>query len=171
MIQKTVLVLILFVAQVTLAQKVTFKIIDQKIKTDNIGALTLNVEVINKSKKDITILQPATNYDQKWMYYTADIDCNSPAIWDAGSSRKHVDYTESDLLVIPAKSTKQIVVDGRNNTNSLSCNSSKAKVKLIYNPAELLMNMNKELNASEIEVIKKLSPIKIESKMVELELL
>lgn len=170
MIQKTVLVLMLFVAQVTLAQKVTFKIIDQKIKTDNIGALTLNVEVINKSKKDITILQPATNYDQKWMYYTADIDCNSPVVWE-GSPREHVDYTESDLLVIPAKSTKQIVVDGRNNTNSLSCNSSKAKVKLIYNPAELLMNMNKELNASEIEVIKKLSPIKIESKMVELELL
>lgn len=171
MLQKATLLVVLFISQLALAQKVTFKITDTKVKTDNIGALTLHVDVINKSNKAVTILLPATNHDQKWMYYSANIQCNSPSIWDAGATREQTDYNEADLLVIPAKSTKQIVVGGRNNTNSLSCNSSKASVKLVYNPSKLFEEMDRDLNAAEIEVIKKLTPIKIESEMVNLELL
>ncbi len=65
---KKLLVLLLLATTILSAQNATFKIIKQKTVVDAIGAVILYVEVINNSKKEITILKPATDYSQKWRF-------------------------------------------------------------------------------------------------------
>jgi len=164
---KKTFLLLVFITQLSFAQKVSFNILKEKTEIDNIGALTLYVEVINKSNKAITILKPATDYRQKWRYYDCNmIKCDDVSIWE---SMEHVNlpYEESDLLEIPAKSKVVISINGRYNCNALSCYSKKIELELFYDVKKLLKDFSIErANVEEIKVLKKLTQIKIESKIV-----
>jgi hypothetical protein len=146
---------------------VSFNILNEKTQVDNIGAITLYVEVINKSNNAVTILKPATDYRQKWRYYKCNIiKCDDIPLW-ASMEHEYFPYEESDLLKIPAKSKVVISINGRNNGNMLSCNSKNFELKLSYDAGKLLKDFNIEkANLDEIKVLKKLTPIKIESKIV-----
>lgn len=162
--KRILLFVYLIIPNLTFAQKVSFEIIKDKTKVDEIGAITLYVEVINKSKKDITILKPATNDNQKWRYYDVKIECPEIPEWSGPIQEKRT-YSESDLLVIPAKSTVELVIDGEMNANMLACNSKTFQLELFYNANELIKNPEtRYCNSEGIEIVKKLSKIKIASK-------
>ncbi|ERJ59876.1 hypothetical protein [Sphingobacterium paucimobilis] len=162
--KKILLLAFMIIANLAFSQKVTFKIIKDKTEVDNIGAIILHVEVINKSKNDITILKPATDFNQKWRYYDVEIDCSNIPLWSAGD-QEMIDYEESDLLVIPAKSKVEIIINGRKNANMLACDSRTFQLKLFYDAKELINRTETgNLNSDEIQVVKKLTPIRIESK-------
>lgn len=170
MMKKIAFLTLLFLVQFGFAQKVSFKILKEKTELDGIGAIILYVDVINKSTKDIVILKPATDYPQKWRYYTSENECESdspPPIWQVPSHSK-INYNESDLLVIPAKSVVKIVINGRHNANGMACNSKNFSVKLFYDANELIAESSN--NSIEEGVIKKLTPIKIESKKTKIKI-
>lgn len=154
---------LLFITQMTFAQEVSFKIIKDKTTVDNIGAITLYVEVINKSETDITILKPATDFRHKWRYYDCVIECDNMPLWNRTEEQK-IAYNESDLLVISSKSKVEIILNGRNNTNTLTCNSKDFKLKLVYDAVELIEMNTVSLNIEEKEIVKKLTPVRIQSK-------
>lgn len=161
--KKTLLFVLLFFTQFAFAQKVSFEIIKDKTEIDNIGAVILYVDVINESEKDIVILKPATGFDQKWRFYNVDIECADMPIWEDKEQTK-IAYIESDLLVIPAKSKVEIIINGRKNANMLACDSKKFILKLTYDASELIKNAEtNNCNLDEIKIVKKLTPIKIES--------
>ena len=170
--KEKILILIL-ITQFSFAQKVHFNILQEKTKVDNIGAITLYVEVINKSNNSVKILKPATDYKQKWRYYNCNlIKCDDIPIWDGGSGNdKLYPYEDSDLLIIPAKSKIIISINGRYNTNMLACYSKIIELQLLYNTTDLLKELNSQnLNLEEMVVLKKLTPLKIESKIVKINL-
>jgi hypothetical protein len=161
---KTLLFTFLIISNLTFSQKVNFEIIKDKTEIDNIGAVILYVEVINKSKKEITILKPKTIFNQKWRYYDVKIECTDIPEWQ-GEQQKRMAYSESDLLVIPAKSKVEIIINGRMNANMLSCNSKTFQLELFYDANELIKNPEtRNCNSDELKIIKKLTPIKIKSK-------
>lgn len=157
--KKAFLFVLLFTTQLTFAQKVSFRIIKDKTEVDNIGAITLHVEVINTSGNDVTILKPATDFRQKWRYYDVTIKCNDIPLWEVpAKEQEKIAYNESDLLVIPSKSKVEIIINGRQNANMLACNSKIFQLKLTYDAGKLIEN-----SSSESLIVKKLTTIKIES--------
>lgn len=167
---KLLLLAFLFITQLTYAQKVSFKIIKDKTEVDSIGAITLYVKVINKSKNNITILKPATDFRQKWRYYDVKIECNEMPLW-AMEEQEKIAYIESDLLVITSKSKVEIIINGRQNANLLACYSKIFQLKLTYDAGKLIEDINTEsLTLHEKEIVKRLTPIKIESKETKIEI-
>lgn len=168
---KYLILLLLLISPAGFAQNVSFSILKNKTQIDKIGAITLFVEVINKSKSEVTILTPASDVRQKWRYYDCEVDCGEKPIWQDNGDYKRLPYVSSNLLVISPKGKAEIIIDGRHNTNSLSCNLKNFSVKLLYDATELINSLNgKNLSESEKEVIKKLTPIKIESKKTKIKL-
>lgn len=166
---KKLLILLLLATTILSAQNATFKIIKQKTVVDAIGAVILYVEVINNSKKEIKILKPATDYSQKWRFYNCDINCNNIPLWESAGNRERLIFAESDLIKIPAKSKQVLSVNGRYNCNMLSCESETFEIKLIYDVREILQNPNvNNGNLQEIEMLKKLTLIKIESALTKI---
>lgn len=169
--KKTLFFSFLLISNLTFAQKVSFEIINTKTQRDNIGAIILHVKVSNKSRQDITILKPSTDFNQKWRYYNAEIECSMLPLWDAGNINniKRIAYCDSDLLVIPAKSNTEIIINGRHNADMLCCNSKTFQVKLSYDASELIKeSTTQNLNADELKIVKMLTPIKIESKKTQI---
>lgn len=162
--KKRALVLLIFITQLTFAQRINFKIIEDRTEVDDIEAITVHVEVLNNTKNDITILKPATEFNQKWRYYKSKVECPSdPTLW-VSEIQIETPYTESDLLVITAKSKAEIIINGRKNCGSLSCGSKEFELQISYDASELINNLNtKNLNSNEIEILQKLTPIRIES--------
>ena len=162
--------LLLLVTNLTFAQKVNFKILKDKTEVDKQGFITLYAEVINKTKNDITILKPSTDFNQKWRYYTSEMDCEIRSPWFAMETKK-INYNDSDLLLIAAKSKLIIKVNGRLNTNSLSCQSDQFEVKLKYDISELIEDDKKDrLTFDEKSILEKLTSIKIESKKTKIKM-
>ena len=157
--------LLLLSTQLIYGQRVYFKILDEKTEVDKYGVITLYVETGNKSKKDINILKPATDDNQKWRYYTSEIECENRPLWVSAGEVKKQPYSDFDILTIPSKSKIEIIVKGYLNTDNLGCLSENFKVKLIYDVKELIDDINSNsLTDAEKIVIKKLSRIKIVSK-------
>ncbi|MDY3339520.1 hypothetical protein PG279_10085 [Riemerella anatipestifer] len=165
---KRILILTLFVfTHLAVAQSVKFKIAKNKVKLDKYGRFTLVVKVINNSPKEIIILKPAVNNRQKWRYYNGELDCPEirMILRDDSTDSSTISYNESDLLIIPSKSKTEISIDGRYNTNSLlQCKANKFKLKLLYDASELLKQVDNN-DSQEVDIIKKITPIKIESKL------
>ncbi|ENA1795606.1 hypothetical protein ABF176_002453 [Flavobacterium psychrophilum] len=162
--RKTLLIAFLIISNLTFAQKASFKIITEQTEIDDIGAVTLYVDVINNSKKDITILKPATDFNQKWRFYDVKNECDNIPEWQ-GEQQKMMAYSESDLLVIKAKTKVEIIINGRMNANMLSCKSKTFQIELFYDANELIKNPEtRNCNSDELKIIKKLTPIIIKSK-------
>ncbi|ATA76146.1 conserved exported hypothetical protein [Capnocytophaga canimorsus] len=163
---KQIILQVTFLLYTTIAfsQDVSFNIIKDKTTVDEYGAVTLQVEVENKSSEAITIFKPAEKYNQKWRYYGCDIKCDDFPYWFSGNY-EYVGYNSDDLLEISAKSKVTITINGL--YNGLSCSSKKFKVKLIYDVVDFIKN-KEDLTPEEVIVIQKLTPIRIVSKQVEI---
>ena len=85
-------------------------------------------------------------------------------MWSSGTQGNRFAYSESDLLVIKANSKVEIIINGRQNANALGCNSKEFQLKLIYDASKLIEGTTGEfINLNEQEIVKKLTPIRIES--------
>jgi len=160
------------IAYTAVAQKATFTILPDKTEVDNSGNIILHVEVVNKSKNDIVILRPATYAINKWRYYSNTIACDDIPMSEMGGQDLKVNYNDFDLLTIPSKSKVEIKVNGKYNGNILACSSKSFEIALIYDASELIESYNgKKLGSDEMEIVAKLTPIKIESKKVVIKVL
>ncbi len=166
--KKIIIAVFLILSTLSFSQRVRFKIIPEKTEVDYIGAITLYTEIINKSNKNITILKPSTQYNQKWMYYDVQNDCADIPAWESEYAEP-VSYNETDLLIIPPNSKVEITINGRFNANMLSCKSESFQIKLFYDANNLIKDPSiRNCNAEEIKILKMLTPVKIESKKVKI---
>ena len=164
---KTILFSVLLLSQLIAAQAVTFNVLKEKTKVDKIGAITLYVEVINKSSNTVMLIKPAIDNSNKYSFYNVDmIKCDDTSIYN-GMQDKNISLNESNLLKIAPKSKVIIEINGNYNGGMLFCNSKKFTLKLIYDVKKFLQNLEKLVsNTEDIAILRKLSSLKIESKIV-----
>jgi hypothetical protein len=164
-----VFIIALFCSVPAFSQEVFFEILKKETTVDSDGAISLRVNVVNNSTKSIAILKPATSSNEKWRNYTCDmLFCENSVLW-MSSEEILKEFKEDDLLVVPPKSSMQIILNGRFNANGcLSCQSNKFKLKIKYD-ATSLINQN-ELTPEEKNILNKLSQITVESEIVMIKL-
>ena len=160
------------VVQITLAQSISFEILKNKTEVDSNNVITLYVKLNNNSNDEIVIFKPAVALNQKWRCYYRELECSDPVLWSSSDNIKEIPYDESDFIIVPAKSKNILKINGMYNANLLSCSSKAFRVKLIYNSKLFFKNLNdKNLNSQEIDLIKKLTPIIIESKKTNIKIM
>jgi hypothetical protein len=162
---KKILTLIFLFSQVSFGQNVYFNILKEKTERNNSGIITLYVEIINESKKDIIMLKPAIDFRQKFMHYYFDLlKCDETAdLYYAAIEFKLFKYEYNDLLKIKSKSKKIIKIRHWSSQDTLACNSSEFEVKISYEVDKLLTYFTKDLTKKEAKIYNRLTSIKIES--------
>ncbi len=162
---KKILTLIFLFSQVSFGQNVYFNILKEKTERNDSGIITLYVEIINESEKDIIMLKPAIDFRQKFMHYYFDLlKCDVHADLDyAAIKYKSYEYENNDLLKIKSKSKQIIKIRYWDAQNTLACNSFEFEVKISYQVDKNLTYFTKDLTKKEAKIYNRLTSIKIES--------
>jgi len=162
---KKTLILIFLFSQVSFGQDVYFNILKEKTERNDSGIITLYVEIINESEKDIIILKPAIDFRQKFMHYYFDLlKCDKAADLDYAAIKfKTFEYEYNDLLKIKSKSKQIIKIRHWSSQNTFDCDSPEFEVKISYEVNKKLTYFTEDLTKKETKIYNRLTSIKIES--------
>lgn len=148
---------------------IILKIKSEKTNYKNNHWVNLYVIINNNSNQDITILKPSTKYGYQMDFFDVKYQCEDVSITEVTEKTPVIIKTEADLITIKAKSEIELLLKG--NLLDVICDSNKiTQVKVTYNTSkefpEWLVN---EIGNEQLNLIKKLTQLKIESKEVLIE--
>lgn len=162
---KKILILFFLFSQVSFGQNVYFNILKEKTERDDSGIITLYLEIINESEKDVIMLKPANDYRQKFMHYYFDLlKCDEAVYFDYSTNRfKIFEYVNDDLLKLKSKSKEIVKIRYWSIHDILACDASEFEVKISYEIDQKLTYFKEGLTESEAKIYNCLTSIKIES--------
>ena len=122
----------------------------------------LSFQVVNNSKEELVLLKPNNTFDSRIDFFSNTMECEDIPLWESNAEFRHVEVSSDDYLTVGAKSTADLVMNGRN-YSWLACNSDSVVLKIMYEPFTAVV-AQEEYAAEKRRILKEVSAVKIYSR-------